>query len=285
MPGKTIHEPCCICGKTKEEGFKLGRFEGKVYCTKHLEDMKKFGKIRPSYRNILTTCCICKEPSRSTWKDGKQYCQRHYMQLYNNGHLLNRTIFDKNEYIDHPEEGYTECITYNKDFNESYRVILDLDKKDLLKNYKIYVRSREDKKYAMITYNGKKLFVHRFLMGITHTDYVLSVTIDHINGNGLDNRISNLRVCSQKDNMKNIRKDYKFVGVSWLKTTHKWTARIMSNYKTLHLGNYNTYEEAILARLRKEQELCGEFGPNKELYYIINHPSPIEEIKKALEGV
>ena len=29
MPGLTIKEPCCICGRTKEEGYKLQRFEGK----------------------------------------------------------------------------------------------------------------------------------------------------------------------------------------------------------------------------------------------------------------
>ena len=48
MPGKTIHEPCCICGRTKEQGFRLGRFEGKVYCQKHLDDMKSTNKILPT---------------------------------------------------------------------------------------------------------------------------------------------------------------------------------------------------------------------------------------------
>ena len=32
-----------------------------------------------------------------------------------------------------------------------------------------------------------------------------------------------------------------------------------------------------------EQELFGEYGSNKDLYYIINHPSPIEELNKILE--
>ena len=56
----------------------------------------------------------------------------------------------------------------------------------------------------------------------------------------------------------------------------------MSNYQSIHIGNYETYEEAVLARLKKEQEICGEYGPNKNLYYIINHSSPIEEIRKVL---
>ena len=50
---------------------------------------------------------------------------------------------------------------------------------------------------------------------------------------------------------------------------------------------YDTAEEALLARLKKEQELCGEYGPNKDLYYVLNHPSPIKELHKyinSLEG-
>ena len=68
----------------------------------------------------------------------------------------------------------------------------------------------------------------------------------------------------------------------------KWTARICHNYKTIYLGYYDTAEEALLARLKKEQELCGEYGPNKDLYYVLNHPSPIKELHKyinSLEGV
>lgn len=282
MPGLTIKEPCCICGKTKEEGYKLGRYEGKVYCTKHLKDMRKYREIHP-YKTKLGNCCVCDRKARSTYPgDGKQYCQKHYMQMYHHGHLLDRTIYDKNIFIDHIDENYTEIITYTKDFKESYHCLIDLDKKDLIKNYKVYVRGRAPKVYGTIQYDGHKLLLHRFLMGITTTDYDLSKTVDHINGNSLDNRLCNLRICSQKENMKNIRKDTKFVGVGWLKYNKKWTARIMSNYRSIHIGNYDTYEEAVLNRLKKEQELCGEYGPNKDLYYIINHPHPIDEIKKVL---
>lgn len=279
MPGKTIKEPCCICGKTKEEGFKLRRFKGKVYCIKHFDDMRRFGEIKP-YKVKLDKCCVCGKKARSTYKDGKQYCKKHYMQLYHHGKLLERTIFDKNTYIDHPEENYTEIVTYNKLLEESYHCIIDLDKKPLIEKYKVYIKNN-NKLYAAISYNGVKLLLHRFLMGFTDTNYKLDETVDHINGNTLDNRISNLRICSQKDNMKNIRKKT-FVGVSWLKYNKKWNARIMTNYKPIHIGNYDTYEEAILARLKKEKEVFKKYGPNKNLYYVIDHPSPIDEIRRVL---
>ena len=37
-----------------------------------------------------------------------------------------------------------------------------------------------------------------------------------------------------------------------------------------------------ITRITKEKELIGEFGANKDLYYIINLPSPLEEIRKVI---
>lgn len=59
----------------------------------------------------------------------------------------------------------------------------------------------------------------------------------------------------------------------------------MSNYKSIHIGTFNTKEEAIYARLLKEKELCGDYGPNKDLFYLLDQSSPIEAIKQALEDV
>ncbi len=281
MPGKTIKEPCCICGKTKEQGYKLMRVNEKVYCSKHAEDIRRYGYIRPSFRNILSTCCVCGNPSRSRSKiDGKEYCQKHYMQLYHHGHLLNRTIFDGNEYIDHPEEGYTECIMYTKS-GERYVTLIDLDKKEQLQKFKISPKKSQGKVYAMFHLGEKKYFVHRFLMNVCDK-YDVNCVIDHINGNSLDNRMSNLRICTIQENSRNIRKKNRIVGVSLNNNYKKWQARIMSNYHTLNLGVFDVYEEAVFARIKKEQELFGEYGPNKDLFYVINHPTPIEELKKVL---
>ena len=208
MPGKKIIEPCCICGATKETGTRLGRFNGLVYCCKHLHQMQRHGEILPlnKTRNRLNICCVCGNPAKTTWSgDGKEYCQKHYMQLYHHGHLLERTIYDRNSYIDHTEEGYTECITYTKNFNESYHVIIDIDKKEEVSKYKVYTRSHGGKQYAFISKNGKKIFLHRFLMGLEKEEYSINKVVDHINGNSLDNRVSNLRICSHKENAQNCR--------------------------------------------------------------------------------
>lgn len=130
-------------------------------------------------------------------------------------------------------------------------------------------------------------------MGLKDSKYSINEVVDHINGDSLDNKKSNLRICTQQENSKNGRKTNRIVGISFIKNYNgtdksKWTARICHNYKTIYLGYYNTAEEALLARLKKEQELCGEYGPNKDLYYVLNHPSPIKELHKyinSLEGV
>ena len=57
----------------------------------------------------------------------------------------------------------------------------------------------------------------------------------------------------------------------------------MNNYRTLNLGVFETYEEAVLARITKEYELCGEYGPNKDLFYVLNLPNPLEELKKIFQ--
>ena len=58
--------------------------------------------------------------------------------MYRHGKILNRTIYDPNEYIIHDD--YIECICYKKDNTISGTVKLDKNTYDILKNYKIYIR-------------------------------------------------------------------------------------------------------------------------------------------------
>lgn len=96
--------------------------------------------------------------------------------------------------------------------------------------------------------------------------------IDHINGNGLDNRFCNLRIATYAENAANSRKrrqdnttsEYKGVWLAkdiWRKK--RWVARIRANGKRRHLGHFATQEEAAVAYDAAAKDLYGEFAvPN-----------------------
>jgi hypothetical protein len=107
------------------------------------------------------------------------------------------------------------------------------------------------------------IFLHRVLMGDPE-----GFEIDHINGNGLDNRRSgekgNLRVATKAQNGRNQRlfssntSGYK--GVSFHKQASKWDARIMVDGKSRRLGLFSTPKDAAAAYAKASAELHGEFG-------------------------
>lgn len=232
--------------------------------------------------NNKKVCKICGMPM-TNYINNIPYCKRHYLQIKRHGKILNRTIYEPNEWK--VLNNYAICITYNKYGIPNNIVKVDIDKMEELKRYKIYCRKHDcGKQYACLSINGKKVLLHRYLMNVYNKEYTLNSSIDHINGDSLDNRMSNLRICSHKDNMKNIKKGDKIIGVyKSPNKNNKWIARIMSNYKTIDLGYFNTFEEAVIARLTKEKELCNEYGPNSKLYYLLDYPSPIKELKNVLE--
>lgn len=99
--------------------------------------------------------------------------------------------------------------------------------------------------YAVSWINGKLIRMHRFILDVK--DFK---TVDHINGNGLDNRKSNLRICTQQQNSFNSKSSVgisKFKGVSTHKNTTKWRAYITVNRKQIHLGYFEKEKDAAKA--------------------------------------
>lgn len=90
--------------------------------------------------------------------------------------------------------------------------------------------------------------------------------IDHINQNKFDNRKINLRYCNPMQNAQNKSKPNKVVGVNYSKKLKKYRARIKNGNKDIHIGLYNTEKEAIVARLKMEKKLFGEFAGQKHLF-------------------
>lgn len=115
------------------------------------------------------------------------------------------------------------------------------------------------------SYKIQEIKMHRVILERTiGRPLEVGEMVDHINGNGLDNRRENLRLAIDGDNVRSQRKrkdnisGYK--GVTWDKDLKKWRARITYNSKLLHLGSFGTPQEAHEAYCNKAKELFGEFA-------------------------
>ena len=103
-----------------------------------------------------------------------------------------------------------------------------------------------------IRINGTRYLAHR-LAWAYHFGTWPSLNIDHINGNGMDNRIANLREATQSENHQNRRRQSNnksgFIGVSWNTRERKWRSTIQIGGKQTFLGGFSTKEEAYSAYL------------------------------------
>ncbi len=88
--------------------------------------------------------------------------------------------------------------------------------------------------------------------------------VDHIDGDGLNNQRSNLRFCTQSQNMMNQFKrkncTSKYKGVFWNKRERKWIVVITKQGRKLWLGRYDSEIEAAKIYDAKAKELYGEFA-------------------------
>jgi len=88
---------------------------------------------------------------------------------------------------------------------------------------------------------------------------------DHINGDGLDNRRGNLRLCSQHQNCYNRQKSKSiatsaFKGVYWEKARGKWKSQIRFNRIAIYLGYFTSEIQAALAYDEAAEKYFGEFA-------------------------
>lgn len=136
--------------------------------------------------------------------------------------------------------------------------VVDEEDYDRISKHKWYFDSSNG--YAR---NGGLGYLHRFILQPPKGKYV-----DHKDKDKLNNRRSNLRVCTNAENIRNssvrVNNTSGATGVWWRSDRNRWVAEIKLDYKKITIGRYKTKEEAVEARRQKEIELFGEFSPNKE---------------------
>jgi len=129
--------------------------------------------------------------------------------------------------------------------NGGYTIVDDSDFERLNKrswrlNNRGYVSRTTTKKGR-----GTGIYMHRVILGLRRGDGKIA---DHINGNPLDNRRSNLRIVDSSRNSQNRTKkksvSSQYIGVSWFKRDGKWRALIRVNKRQVFLGHFDNEEEA-----------------------------------------
>jgi len=147
-------------------------------------------------------------------------------------------------------------IKLNGKYGVGLVALVDDDKYELVSKYNWFLDNRG---YARANDHCKKILMHRL---IAETPDNLST--DHINQNKIDNRIVNLRHCTQHQNSfnhskrKNNSSGYK--GVVWSRWNKSWCAKIRFNKKDIHLGYFDNVIDGAKAYNEKAKQLFGAFA-------------------------
>lgn len=243
-------------GVCKVEGCN-NKHKAKGYCSKHYAQIKKYGKIIDKEKNKYR---ICKVDGCQNKVYSKGYCKKHYQQISRNGRITDGEHsykeFNNYRFL----EDYVEIDLENK-YGEVIAVtLIDLEDLDIVKNYRwCYSNGYCEGSHGRST----NIRLNRLVMNASD-DYV----VDHINGDTLDNRKSNLRICTQGENSRNNKLSKRnksgYKGVIYREKYKSYMVYITINKKRLYLGHYKTLEEAIEVRRKAEEKYFGEFKRDEE---------------------
>lgn len=105
----------------------------------------------------------------------------------------------------------------------------------------------------------RSLYMHRLILNPPNEKYT-----DHVNGNKLDNRKENLRVCDRHQNMYNMKTPSNntsgYKGVFLSDSGKKWRSRIIFKHKKINLGTFDTPQQAALAYNKAAKVYAGVFA-------------------------
>lgn len=212
---------------------------------------KWYSKNNPNAykKKKLKVCAICSGEFESHY-EGVPYCKSHYQKAYSYGDPLYERPKSLNTYVTNGDTT-TVYTTANVSFL--------IDTEDLPKILeRTWCISKTG--YAVAGISRKTVKLHRHLLNPSPKE-----VIDHINGDPLDNRRENLRICTNSENTKNnrLQKNNPLGYTGIRKTPHgMYNARITVDRQEIHIGNYPTFEEAVLARIDAEVKYYGEFSPS-----------------------
>ena len=187
-------------------------------------------------------------------------CSKHGQQFKKHGKVFDRTVFDRNEYIF--EKRVCKIIITDRNMNYKCTEIIDRSNYSKVKNYKW----NTNKNNTVTSGAGKdQKTLYHLIMGKPEKGY----DIDHRNGDTLDNRKTNLRLCTHEENtcnslMRSLNTSG-FKGVSFRKDKNCYRGYIQHKGKLFHLGSYKTAKEAALVYDEAAIKYFGDFAKTNKM--------------------
>lgn len=266
---------CLNCGRETEvqTSMLINGKCAKCTCNKEYNKPKNVKQYKDDltnkiFGNLKVNSFAYSKDSHSYWNCTCNICQKECIRsvtyLNTNKNPMCQECAIKSGNNDRKENIINDCGDYviiNK------KIYIDKEDIDDILKYHRYI-SISSGNYAYFRYNGKDYFLHRYIMGLPiEYDDETQLIVDHINGNRLDNRKSNLRICKKEQNPINC-KTYKnntsgYKGITWLGRLNKWQVGICVNKKQIYLGVYSDLNEAIEVRKNAEKKYFGEFARNE----------------------
>lgn len=140
-------------------------------------------------------------------------------------------------------------------------ILVDKADEPLVNEYRWFIHTAPSGgKYVRGYHKGSanrntRVYMHQLIMG-RRRGYV----IDHVNGNSLDNRRSNLRFCTRQQNAFNRLAKSGHRGITWNKQYQRWVARIQHQGRAHFIGKYTELQHGIIAYNAVAKVLYGEYA-------------------------
>lgn len=123
--------------------------------------------------------------------------------------------------------------------------------------------------YARSQQGATRILMHRVILGVTPED---KRDVDHIDHNRLNNQRANLRVVTKSQNQMNRlpgkNNTSGVIGVHWDKEAQLWCVTLHKHRRQVYIKRFKSFEDAVAARKRVEQQVYEEYAPRDELPYV-----------------
>lgn len=198
---------------------------------------------------------------------GMYLCNKHRMQYRTYGYFRDnnpRSVYDPNEI--HIQEDVALIDIYNQRSEKTYIAIIDMEDVGKIKGHKWRITIKKGKPYVVTGHGaGNQRYLARFLL-----DYNGPLEVDHIDGNTLNNRKSNLRILTHDNNVSNLKpkltNKFGIRGISQDKRNGKYLVDFSYKKDRYFVKPWETFECAVACRYYLEVYLnpIFRFTPNDQ---------------------